>query len=104
MVLSYESGGPRGDRTSATGAAGRATSSTGTAAAGVGTENSVMIGVCASNNANIDTAAMAVKAKTAMQTMATTLTRRFIVVMLQRFSFPGPRFCGTLNPNWNCWF
>src|SRR5688500_4053385 len=75
MSENYACGGARGERVSTTGAAGRTTSSMEGAGAGVGAQKSASIGVCASKSANIGTAAIAVKANTAMQTKTTTLAR-----------------------------
>ena len=72
---SYAIGGARGDRASTTGAAGSASSSGEGIGAVVGDQKSASIAVCASKSANIGTAAIAVKAKIAMQTMMTVRER-----------------------------
>jgi hypothetical protein len=64
------------------GAEGSATLSMDGAGAGAGAQNNASIGVCASNSANVGTAAIAVKANTAMQTKTTTVPRGLIMLTL----------------------
>ena len=81
---SYARGGARGERMSTTGEVGSATAWIDGAGAGVGDQKSASIGVCASITANIGAAAIAVKAKIAMQTTTTTFARGLISGVFSR--------------------